>query len=415
MSFNSSLLPYTPNVDQNFHTAFDNSYSNIYPLRYNLIGAFSEPLGCGNTLCNGGCNVCAGVSGATVFVETNNTTTRQKKSASNNPTDDILNSVKGGAKQMPQKKKAFPTQAQSQAQAQAQGEYNFYTSGNTVGQDEQVIDEQQNDNPYTRKLHNMRRIPKFAEPTPGVFVGTDINDSLLPDDTILAVDTECNIYGRPEASLVRKRIDQLNGFGETINTYNYLPPNVPGSVGRPFIPYNFYVTYGPGNQQAWSNRVYQFSTLPTGYTGPTGPDGNPIDKETQGLCLWVNGMARRTIYLIRGPQPYTFHFPLQKDNCQLPCGVDVCSLDRDGGFYFSEDPVGGNASNFINNIGNFPQTYGSNGAGFQPRPFRDTTFVRPGGFCSILVDNSWPDTLFLQSLAAPFQGTQVIILGNYLR
>lgn len=391
-----SLLPFTAEVGQNYHTTFDNSFANIFPLRYNLIGAFATPLPCANPLCRQETCVCECSS-----PPTSSGVESMGKKKTSNPTDDILNSVKSAPKQVPSKKATVVT-----------GEYNIYTEGNTIAQDEQVLVEEQGNTPYARRLHNMRRLPKFAEPSPGLFMGSDVNRSLLPDENKIYVDTEYNIYGRPESSLVKKRIAQLNGFNEGLNAYNYLPPDIPGSFGKPFIEYNFYISYGLGNQQVWSDRIYQFQNRPDNYTGPIGQNGLPIDKETQGLCLYVNGMANRIIYLVRGCQPYTFHFPLQKDNCLLPCDVDVCDLDRNGGFYITEDPIGGNPSNFLNNIG---ALFTPSGQGFQPKPLRDTNFLRPGGFCSFLVDNTWPDVLFYQSLSGPFMGGRIIVLGNWSR
>lgn len=383
-------------LNQSASSGFDNSYSNLVPYRYNLYSGFSEPLWCGGSSCGGcktcrgggvpscggsscaGCNSCRG--GGLLAAET-----FSKKVS--NPSEDILRSVKGvRPRQMPKGKKEIDASSEIE--------------------DIEVLAEEQNDTPAARQLHRMRKIPKFSEKPGGVFIGSDVNKLLLPDETIIGLDTECNIFGGVSTNLVRRRISQLNGFNETVNNFNYANPSQPGSFNRPFVDNQFYVTYALGNQEIWSPRIAQWATPPSGYTGPTGPNG-PVDRETQGLALSINGMVNRVLYLIRQPQPVAFHFPLQNSNCQLPCDIDVCNLDRYGGFYFTEDPVGGSNANYINNIGNVPS------GGYTPPVMFGTNILRPGNTMWVRVDHSWPDRLFYQSTAGPFMGGTVIVLGNY--
>jgi hypothetical protein len=248
----------------------------------------------------------------------------------------------------------------------------------------------------------MRQLPRFTEPSPGIFSGSYINDILLPDAVTHSVDLNGGIYGGAASSIVQRRIDTLNGFGEAVNNFNYGPAGMPGSFGRPFVKDNFFVTYAAGSSTLWSQRIAQFSSRPDGYTGPTGPNG-PIDTETQGLALSVNGMVGRVIYLIRRKQPYYFHFQSQLENCNLPCDIERCALQKFG-MYFSTDCIGGGTQNYINNIGNIGTV--------SPPVFPGTTVLLPSATMWITVTESWPDLLFLNSVAGPCMGMMVIVLGH---
>lgn len=260
------------------------------------------------------------------------------------------------------------------------GEVNYYTEPLTELTDLEVLAATTGNTRASRVQHAMRQLPNFRETQPGVYAGKDINRSLLPDEVPLRVDYQGFIFGVPYSAIVQQRIDQLNGFDLTVNNYSYDTglSNSYGSFRKPFVKDNFLIDMGDGRTQVWSNRIINDTA------------------ETQGLCLWVNGMPGRTIYLVRRPQPYYFHFRLQKlnPNFPLPNPSSITNM----GAYFSTDLLGGNASSSVN-------------FGTHPPIFPGTNIIWEGNGCWLRIDNSWPDTLFLQSEAAPYGGCKLVIVG----
>ena len=134
---------------------------------------------------------------------------------------------------------------------------------------------------------------------------------------------------------------------------------------------------------------------------------------TANLCLWINGMPSRTIYLVRHAQPQCvyFHFALDaaiQGTLPIPPGFNS------QGFYFSTDPVGGGPQNgingaYVNNLGQI-LTNGPNAV--TPPIFPGTSIIFPGNTAFIRVDNSWPDTLFYHSTQGPYMGGKVIVVGR---
>ena len=150
-----------------------------------------------------------------------------------------------------------------------------------------------------------------------------------------------------------------------------------------------------------------------GYTGPSDNlyfPGKQLDQETQGLSLAINGQTYRTIYLLRRQQPYYFTMGLSAQNPNInyqSSPYDFQSLDLYGGFYLTNDLVGGSDYNFINQIGPL-----NNFVPIQPRPANQSVVLRPGGSISVFIDNTWFDHLYYQSLSGPFQGGKVWIIGR---
>lgn len=284
------------------------------------------------------------------------------------------------------------------------------------------------------------QLPPLFETSPGVFAGQAINTILQPTDLSIGVNAYGDIFGGPVSSVILRRIDELNGFGLSINNNNYQTGGlnqgagqgaVPfGAYGKPFLKDNFFVSYAPGNSQVTSARIFQFQKLPLySYTGSpnpmlgpafkiayTGPNDNvyvtenSLDKGTQGLSLAINAQTDRTIYLLRRQQPYYFTMGLsaQNPNINYQGSVyDYQALDLYGGFYFTNDPVGGSEYNFINQIGPV-----DNFVPIQPRPANQSVILRPGGSITTFIDNTWFDHLYYQSLSGPFQGGKVWIIGR---
>ena len=81
----------------------------------------------------------------------------------------------------------------------------------------------------------MTQLPRITETAPGVFSGRDVNALLLPQDVPVLLDVFGNILGGPFASIFLQRINQLNGYDNTVNAYNYENRVVPGSFSRPFV------------------------------------------------------------------------------------------------------------------------------------------------------------------------------------
>jgi len=378
----------------------NNNYANLVPLTYQLFDGFSVPLGpCGQPVCGGEASVSSCPVVAESITETSTTTSI---------TEDVLRSVRSPSNNR-QTKKALPLNRKKNSRplnsaVPVSGEYNIYTEGNTEYEDLDILARQQGDTECRRKLQRMRQLPRFAENGQGLFSGEYVNELLLPTEQRITVDTYGNIFGQPQSCLIEQRIDRLNGFGEAVNNFNYDNPCQPGSFGRPFVKDNFYITYALATQGLWSQRILQWATPPAGYVGPTGPFG-PIDVETQGLGLSFNGQAPgSTMILQRRRRPYYFHFPLQNNNNNLPCDTKVCNLDRYGGFYFTTDPVGGSYFNYINQIGaNAPIT---------PPVFPGTQILTPGNTFWVIIDDTWPDTLFFQSTLGPFMGGIVQVVGS---
>ncbi len=407
----------------------NNNYSNIVPLSYNLFDGFSNPLdgGCGCRIpgCNGGCGIginggCGigingGVGGCGCRTPGCNGGCNGGGNNGVQPTPcllggggvgvtaDILQTVRPGVANK-NRKRVAPRRGVVVGGAGANsGEVNIYTDGNSEREDLDILSRQQGDNECNRKVRRMRQLPRLVESEPGLFSGEYVNEILLPQQQRISIDTFGNIFGQPTSAIIEQRLDRLNGFGEAVGINNYGNPCEPGSFNRPFVKDNFLMGFGVGNQSIWGNRIVQFATPPNGYTGPTGPFG-VIDLETQGLGITFNAQAPGSImYLQRRKRPYYFHFPLQNNCSNLPCGVSACTLDRYGGAYFTTDPIGGSYYNYINQIG---QT-----SPIIPPVFPGTQVMTPGCTTWVCVDQTWPDTLFLQCTLGPFMGCTVIVVG----
>jgi hypothetical protein len=243
----------------------------------------------------------------------------------------------------------------------------------------------------------MTKLPRIVETAPGVFAGRNINALLLPQDIAVLLSVSGDIFGGPYASIFRQRIDQLNGFSNTVNAFNYQPRFTPGSFNRPFVRNNFLIEYGVGNNSIWANRISQFATDPN----PTAGTGG-----TNGLCLWINGMPSRTIYLIRESQPVPvyFHFPLQST---IGGVIPVPTNLQNAAIYFSTDCVGGGPQNSING-----SSAGGSVLGTPPPLLQGTSLTFPGNTTYIIPTNNMPDQFYIQTTAFPFGGAKVVLVGR---
>jgi hypothetical protein len=261
------------------------------------------------------------------------------------------------------------------------GEVDIYTGEVGAAETLDFLAERLGDFPWRIEQHQINGIGDLREGPNGVFRGRAINRLLLPQDVPLQVDSVGGIYGGPSSALVQRRINQLNGFELVNSAYIYTPQGGPGTIDKPFLQDNFLIDLGSGQQSLWANRILADTS------------------ETQGYGLWINGMPSRTIYLQRRTEPYYFTYRLPSQN-PLFVPPSTGTLSPTQGFYFSSDPVGGNASNTIN-------------GGVQPLIFPSTAnILYPGNMQYLRVDDAFPDILFYQSLAGPFQGGKVIILGK---
>jgi len=263
-------------------------------------------------------------------------------------------------------------------------EYFVYTPGVTIPEGLRFLAETQGDSRARLIIQAMNTIPRFAEENPGIFSGSLISKILLPEQVNMRMDTLGNVYGPPASEIIPKRISQLNGFQETVNAFIY-ERGTPGSAGQPFIEDNFLIDIGSSLQHPWTQRIRRLGL---------------------GISLWINGMAGRTIYLVRRYQPYYFTFRLPTQNPLFPPNgnascIDICKHS----FYFSTDPIGGGINSEVN-IGPLAED------GYEPKALADFS-IFPGNTGYIRVDNSFPDVFFYGSRYSPFLGGLVVVLGNY--
>lgn len=371
-------------------TGFDNSLTNLIPQTYNLESWFPPTPGLltpQQTLVLNG----APPSGAAVTTESSASSAVRGRSTAN-PTASLLRSVKKGGR--------------------ALGE------GLTPEQTEALINATQGNNPQAQELANAQSLPNLTEPQQGIYGGNTVNSALNPVPVQINVDTAGSIFGGACSNLVSQRLSQINGFGYAVQPGMYVQnPRAPGTPLRPIIDDNFYIRYGRGEGSMFVARLEQNSgTAAHEYPGlpvrnynngvwPLVPSGTAYP-QTQNLCLYVNNMPGRTIYMVRRKQPYYFHMPLTANYAEenLPRTVDLLALDQLGGFYFTRDPVGGGPWNDVNIL---------NGQG-NPPPLlpQSPQILYPGGTMQVVVDNSWPDVMFYQSTSGPYMGGLVLIVGS---
>src|SRR5690606_7155456 len=125
------------------------------------------------------------------------------------------------------------------------------------------------------------------------FRGPGLNQLLEPVQVPVTVDGYGNFFGSPATSVGGERINDLNGFGNTVN-----------AMKQSFRTDEFQVDIGSGISSPWANRLNQTAAN--------------VQQETGGLCLWINGQAGRTIYLLRRKNPYYFIFRLPQQNNLYP-------------------------------------------------------------------------------------------------
>jgi hypothetical protein len=263
------------------------------------------------------------------------------------------------------------------------GQNDVYARPFTIPEDLYILERLQGDTRIDRIVHALQELPRIREDYPGIFSGRAINRILLPNEVSNQIDVFGNIFGGASSALVQRRIDQLNGFDLTVNAYNYNARFEPGTEGRPLIKDSFLIDLGDGSQSIWANRVKQYAT------------------DTQGYCIWTNGMPSRTIYLVRRKQPYYFSYRLPKNNPNFP--GDPTTLNPNQGFYVTTDPGGGNSTSAIN----------TPGGGVTPQPYPGTAILYPGNTIYFCVNDAWPDVLFYQSLSGEFMGGRIIVVGKF--
>ena len=390
-----------------------NAYSNLIPDTYNLsflddIATPLERIGGHNTA---------------VLVDTSAPGVLR-----GSPTDEILRSVpnkRGVGSPAPAAAPRAPAPAQAGARAAPAPAKKDIISVNssTPLQDAGLLAAEQAYTPASVAYNSLNSLPLLAENQPGLFSGQVVNQLLQPHGVENRIDSMGNIYGGPAASLVSKRIRQLQGFGFTVNNQMYTPNQyAPGTPNRPFVDSNFQVRFAVGKNQIWGNRLFQFSStgasndiVRPAYPGqyisspyPYAPTGTYPG--SQGLCLDINGMQGRVLILERRCAPYYFHMA-RVDACDFqnvltPQGdpINVKYLQNQGGMYFTTDPVGGGPWNAINYV---------NGQPSPPPVFPGAAVLTPGNVIEVRVDNNWPDVLFYQSTAGPFMGGIVQVIGNY--
>jgi hypothetical protein len=263
-------------------------------------------------------------------------------------------------------------------------EYLVYTPGVTIPEGLRFLAETQGDSRARLIIQAMKSIPRFLEENPGCFLGTDVNKILLPDPVGLRVDVYGNIFGGPSSEIVQRRVDQLNGFQETVNAFIY-ERGTPGSAGQPFVKDNFLIDIGSSLQHPWTQRIRRLGL---------------------GISLWINGTSGRTIYLVRRREPYYFTFRLPTQNPLFPPNGNAACIDIcEHAFYFSTDPIGGGARSPVN-IGPLAE------AEYEPKALADfQLFAGNTGY--LCVDNSFPDVFFYGSRYSPWLGGVCIVLGSY--
>jgi len=238
---------------------------------------------------------------------------------------------------------------------------------------------------------------QLTERNPGgagrIIGGRLVNSVLGNIDVPVGVSEEGMVFGPPALTISQNRADVLNGFGpETVTGYIYNQRG-PGSVGRPFERDVFLVDLANSRTHPWADRIRQTA-------------GN-ISCETRNMCLAINGMAGRTLYLVRRPQPYYFIFRPASQNPNLTrkqCEeIDECD---EVGFYITTDPVGGDCNSFLNGVDE------TRGIAPQVFPLTRTVFDNNSVY-SLIVDDNWPDVLFYQSTLGPFMGGLIVVLGKY--
>lgn len=224
----------------------------------------------------------------------------------------------------------------------------------------------------------------------GRILGGRLVNSVLGDIEVpIGIDESGHFYGSVATSLSQRRMDELNGFGRgVINSYFYT--GGPGGANNPFQKDVFLIDLGDAASHPWADRIFQ---------GPA-----DVACETKELCLYINGMAGRTLYLVRRPEPYYFVFRPPRANPMLQdffcCNPDAFDPCERHGFYFTNDPVGGGVRNYIND-------------GIAPLVFPMTSVIMENAnMFAVKVDNNWPDMLFYQSTRGPFMGGKVMVLGQ---
>lgn len=360
---------------------FDNNYSNLVPQRYNLsfLDSITSPVAAVS---------CAG------------TPPPAPRNTRGQATEDVLRSVKN------------PQQIKKNTRAVDQSTID--TLNATLG----------NSQAATTYLNAQNNLDPIVEPSQGIFAGSTVNNLVGSKPVPIEVSAGGDIFGGVCTDIIPKRINQLNGFGYTVNSNMYTSSlNAPGTPRRPIIENNFYIRYGPAagsynvarnleNAETGTeiygglapvNQLYS----PWSYLTRYAPTGTPY-LGTQRLSLYVNNMPGRTIYLTRSKDPYYFHLPPTSTYAEsIPPDVDTKFLERFGGMYFTMDPVGGGPWNDINV---------TSGQGTTP-PLLLTSntpaILTSGNVISIIADNTWPDVCFYQCTAAPFMGGMVITVGSY--
>jgi hypothetical protein len=327
-----------------------------------------------------------------------------------------------GKKKFPAKKSTGSLNKNLISNLPTSGEEFVYAEGTTAGEDLDYLLAASGNTSGRRLRSKLTQLPELTEVSQGIFAGRFINQSLLPQEIPAAIDIFGNQFGGPYAAVFIKAIERYNGFGILNNTVNYNDPWKPGSLNRPFVVDNFYLTYEYGNNNPNSQRINQWNVNPAGWN-PTGsyaaaflPTGVSSDLETEGLCLAVNGKRNRGIILLRRLQPYYFTFQLQSENKNIPCTANQYNkLDLLGGMYFTSDCVGGSEYNYINNISSANPTPSSAvvQVAVNLNVGRLTEVVRPGSSIAICITQSWPDVLFYQSASGPFQGGICQVIGNF--
>jgi len=367
-------------------SGFDNSLTNLVPQTYNLEAWFPPTPGL---------------------------LTPQQAIALNGapPSAQVIGNESGGSAAV--RSSANPTASLLRSVKKGRG----LGDGLTPEQTQAVIDATQGNNPEAQTLAAAQSLPNLTEPQQGIYGGNSVNNALNPIPVEINVDTAGSIFGGGCSALVNQRISQINGFGYAVQPGLYVQtPRAPGTPLRPIIDDNFYIRYGRGEGSLFTARVYQQSGTGPVYGGlpvqnynngvwPFIPSGAAYP-QTQNLCLYLNNMPARTLYLVRRKQPYYFHLPLSANYAaeNLPANIDLQALDKLGGFYFTRDPVGGgpwNAENQFNGQANPP-----------PILPQAPQILYPGGTMQVIVDNTWPDVLFYQSTSGPFMGGFVVVIGS---
>ena len=258
----------------------------------------------------------------------------------------------------------------------------------------------------------------IASPTPGIVTGGEVNALLTTQNVPVQLGLDGKYYGGGFTQIYQERIDTLNGFGYVVNASMYgRDPNAVGTPKRPIIIDNFYVSFGTSQGSPNVGRINQYAgTATQAYPGITNINNSiaPVWQnvpsgvkytQTQGLSMYMNVMAGRTIYLVRRKAPYYFHMPVAQEYAgQLPTTVNIANLDLLGGLYFTTDPQGGGPWNDLNII---------NGQAYPPPILPNAPYILyPGRTIQIVVDNTWPDLCFYQSTLGPFMGGMVVAVGS---